>query len=292
MNRRQALKLGAAALSLAVLPVRLSAGNMEVFDRIIAKAEENEWKFFPYGELVSLVGMEFTGTPYKGGTLEGDGPETCRVNLDGLDCVTFVEASFCIARIIIQGNPTWENFIEEVEFTRYRGGIMSGYTSRLHYTSEWFADNYEKGVFENVNDELNGNRVDFGLNFMSSHPQYYPALQRDSVEIFRMKKIEAKINEMEHLVIEKRRVPEIAPKLQNGDIIAFATTVDGLDYSHTGLIRYVVNKPHLLHASSDKNKVLLDVSLENYIAKKDKITGISVARPINPKTKTWKREMR
>lgn len=292
MNRRQALKLGAAALSLAVLPIRLSAGNMEVFDRIIAKAEENEWKYAPFGEVISLIGMEFLGVPYVGGTLEGDGPETCRVNLEGLDCVTFVEASFCMARVIIQGNPTWENFLKEVEFTRYRGGVMSGYTSRLHYTSEWLADNYEKGTLENVNDEFDGTRVDFGLNFMSSHPQYYPALQRDSVEIFRMKKIEAKINEMKHLVIKKRRIPEILNKLQNGDIVAFATTVEGLDYSHTGLIRYVVNEPHLLHASSVEKKVVLGERVDRYVAGKDKITGISIARPINPKLKIWKRNLR
>ena len=41
-------------------------------------------------ELMAYIGMRFEGTPYVAGTLEGD-PEMLTVNLDEMDCTTFVE---------------------------------------------------------------------------------------------------------------------------------------------------------------------------------------------------------
>jgi hypothetical protein len=61
---------------------------------IYDKAIEENWRDLPFGDLVGKVAIEFVGTPYQGGTLDGE-PEICRVILDGLDCVTFFESLTC-----------------------------------------------------------------------------------------------------------------------------------------------------------------------------------------------------
>ncbi|UCC41535.1 MAG: DUF1460 domain-containing protein, partial [Candidatus Aminicenantes bacterium] len=71
------------------------------------------------------IGKLLIGTKYVGGTLEGEGPEICRIDLTGLDCVTFFENVLCIARIIKKRKTTFDDFKAEVTYTRYRGGMLT-----------------------------------------------------------------------------------------------------------------------------------------------------------------------
>ena len=54
--------------------------------------------------------------------------------------------------------PTWERFGREIERMRYRGGTRAGYTSRLHYFSEWIADGEKRGLVRDLGAELGTNR--------------------------------------------------------------------------------------------------------------------------------------
>ena len=73
----------------------------------------------------------------------------------------------------------------------------------------------------------------------------------------------------------------IEEKLQNGDIIAFATNMKGLDYTHTGLVYIdVQGVRRLVHASSVKKKVVIDTSISEYIAPIKKDIGITILRPL------------
>ena len=57
--------------------------------------------------------------------------------------------------------------------------------------------------------------------------------------------------------------------------------MDGLDYSHTGLIlRGKDNVAHFVHASLKQKKVVFDNSIYNYIKSIKSDIGITVLRPV------------
>lgn len=97
--------------------------GQDVFTQIVNKSSAENWKQLPIGQVMGKIAMELKGTPYVGFTLElSNDSEYCVVNLKGLDCVTFFEDSLCMARMIKRGKSSPEDFISEVQTTRYRGG--------------------------------------------------------------------------------------------------------------------------------------------------------------------------
>lgn len=254
-----------------------------IFSQAMRQASAGQWNRKPIGELMGQFAMLFQGTPYVGGTLEGDGPEVCRIDLTGLDCVTFFENVLDMSRIVKKGRYTFSDLQHEVTFTRYRGGQLGDYTSRLHYTAEWIEDNVAKHVVKDVARELGGVIFPLDVNFMSKNPKYYAPLRNDSILVDKMAAIESAINGQTRYYVPKDRIEVIEPQLQTGDIVAITTNKEGLDYAHTGMIyRTADGVAHLLHASSQKKQVVLDVSVSEYVNGVKSHTGISVLRPIEP----------
>src|SRR6266508_744923 len=156
--------LGAGALASAH-PDRVPGGEgdaavvtgRETFDRLVTQAREHRWAERPIGERSGAIGMALRDTPYVDGTLElYEDREVCSVNLRGLDCVTFFESTLAFARMLRRGGHTPEALLAEVSFTRYRGGQLTDYASRLHYLSDWFFDNEHKRVVRLITPELPG----------------------------------------------------------------------------------------------------------------------------------------
>ena len=251
-------------------------------EQLIATAHIQRWDTLAIGERVGRFGRALEGVPYVAGTLEGPGPELCRVTTDGFDCVTFMELALDLARTVRIGHePTAGDVTDAIAFTRYRGGRLDGYTSRLHYTSEWIADNIAKGVLEDVTPSLGGVRFPLQVGFMSAHPQSYPALSADSALVDSMRRIERRINTTRRTHVPRDRVAAIEPKLRTGDLVAITTSTTGLDYAHTGIIIRDGNGARLLHASSKNGRVTLDDRIGAYLARAPRsFTGITVLRPI------------
>ncbi len=253
----------------------------DVFIRIMHHALLDSWASHPVGECIGKIAEFFIGTEYAGGTLEGKGPEICRVDLKGLDCVTLYENALCLARILKKGRTAYDDFIAELTYTRYRRGILTDYTSRLHYTSDWIYDNERKKVVKNITRDLGGEEIPVRVSFMSENPGYYPALREFPEFIEKIAGIEKEINKRKHWVIPREKVKSVQNHLRTGDIIAVATEKKGLDYSHTGLaFRDENRRIRLLHASSVEKKVLLDSEIYRYIQSIETHTGITVARPL------------
>src|SRR6185503_3904966 len=131
-----------------------------------------------------------------------------------------------------------------------RGGRLDGYLSRLHYTSEWIADNIAKGVLEDVTPSLGGVPFPLRVDFMSRHPERYPALRDNPALADSMRDIERRINSTRRTHVPRDRVTAIERKLRSGDLVAITTSLWGLDYAHTGIIIREGAKARLLHASS------------------------------------------
>jgi hypothetical protein len=263
-----------------------SPAALGVFDSLFNRAYAQRWDTLAIGERVGRFALALEGRPYADGTLEGPGPEVCRVTGTGFDCVTFMETCLALAQLTAPGSaalprPTSADLIVAVTRTRYRGGVLDGYVSRLHYTSEWIADNAKRGVLDDVSAALGGIALPLEVGFMSSHPDAYPALRGLPERVERIREIEARIRALDIAFIPRERVAAIEPQLRTGDLVAIATSIAGLDYAHTGLIwRDSAGVARFVHASSAGGRVVVDRAPHEYLAGGPKHhTGITVARP-------------
>ena len=244
----------------------------------------------PLGRSAVRVGELAVGTPYEAYTLEaylraGGSPsrtEPLTLSLTKFDCVSLVEACLAVSRVADDpGAPTWERFGREMERMRYRGGVRAGYTSRLHYFSEWITDGAKRGLYRELGAELGGIEDTRPLRFMTEHRGSYPALADDGVyrEIGEM---ERGLDGKPRHVVPTARIPEVADRIQTGDILAFATAIPGLDVTHAAYAyRDSANVLRVLHAPLSGGAVeVTKTTLPEYVAAIRRSTGILIARPL------------
>jgi len=229
------------------------------------------------GTKVLRMSESFLGTPYVGGTLEGNPTERLVCKFDGLDCTTLVESSIALA-IAKTENPTYEGFKNELTKLRYRDGVIDGYPSRLHYILDWMYENEKRGRLEDITAKVGGIPYKKEINFMTNHANFYPALAETEVWE-KVREQENLINSREHSYIPKSEIHKAEPMLHDGDIVAFTSSVEGLDVNHMGVITRVGSRAYLIHASLAGKKVILsNVPLAEYVASVPKHTGMIVAR--------------
>ena len=228
---------------------------------------------------VVAIAREFIGTPYVGHTLEIPEEETLYVSTSGLDCLTFVETVISIAKTSGSDHPDMETYLTTLRSIRYRDGEIDGYPSRLHYASEWAADNEKRGNFREITPDydLSEKRVKT-IDFMTKNRRLYPAMKDDAV-YKAIKENEKALRGMEYSIIPTAKVDMAAKNfLKNGDVVAIVTDKAGLDVSHNGIIIIKDGIPHLIHASSKFKKVISDTTpLKEYLQKQGS-PGIRVFR--------------
>ena len=259
--------------------------GQEILQRIVNKATSESWSSLPIGELMGKVAIELSGTPCVGFTLElSKDLEYCVVNLKGLDCVTFFEDTLGIARMLKKGRTHPDDLLSEVRFTRYRGGHQGSFPSRLHYTTDWFVDNQEKGVVKILTPDLPGAEP-FAqkVGIMTQHPENYRQLATHPQWVSEIRLIEDVINTRNLKYLPMDKIEAAEPLLKTGDIIGVCTSQEGIDIAHTGMvIRDEDGVAHFMDASSARSR--MRVTVEQEISKcftwSNKLTGIMVARPL------------
>ncbi len=233
-----------------------------------------------FGEELVAIGKTFIGTPYVAKTLEVGEKESLVVTLEGLDCTTYVENVMAFGLIREKPGPNFNSFVKTLEKIRYRDGILDGYGSRLHYFTEWISDNEEKGLVQNITASLGGVEIDKKLNFMSSHRDLYPYLKEEK-SFQQIQETEKKLQQHPLCILSQEMLASNEDQIQSGDIIALATSIEGLDVTHTGFaIRADDGRIHLLHASSSGAVEISALPLVDYLKKINKNTGVIVARPL------------
>lgn len=233
-----------------------------------------------FGKTMVAVGKTFMGTPYVAKTLEIGDIETLVVNLQGLDCTTYVENVLAFSLMLENGKSSFDDFTETLENIRYKDGEREGYASRLHYFSEWIANNEKKGMLNDITAEIGGTEITKDINFMSTHRDLYPFL-RDDENFEKIQASENYLNDQAICILPQDQVAAIEHLIQTGDIIALTTSIDGLDITHTGMAtREKDGRIHLLHASTGSMEVeVSELPLADYLKKIKSNTGIMVARP-------------
>lgn len=244
-----------------------------------------------FGDVVATLGERFVGTTYTPHTLEVPGPERLVINLEALDCVTFVENVLALSRIVrgkppglLDDDPLFRAaYRDELVGIRYRGGVLAGYASRLHYFSEWISDAQAKGIVEDVSKQLGGKADDSPVNFMSTHPDAYRQLQ-DPAVAEEIAAAEERLRPVERFFLPAEEIDAKAHLIRTGDIIAATSTVPGLDVAHTGIAVWRDGKLRLLHAPLVGSHVQLsDESIAERIRRIGGQDGIMVARPLDPR---------
>lgn len=223
----------------------------------------------------------FLGTPYVGGTLDKEKEEQLTVNSGELDCTTLVEVSLAMALTASENKKDFNSFCNNLQKIRYRGGECQGYASRLHYFSWWATDGEKKGIMHELNGKTFSGKQMLNLNFMSNNPDKYMQLQGDSILTAIIATHERPFRQKTTSYLPKSMLKNGKKSLpiRDGDIIAFVTTIKGLDVTHMGIAVWLSGKLHMLHASSKEKKVILDkVSLHDYLAPRKSCPGIRVIR--------------
>jgi cell wall-associated NlpC family hydrolase len=258
--------------------------DIEICKEIFKLSKSTNLDAKPIGDVIVRIGESFMGTDYKAYTLETGGVEKLVVDLKGFDCTTFVESVLAFARLIKKDSASFENYLNELTYIRYRDGIINSYTSRLHYFSDWIFDNIKKNVIQDITKNLGGVAVKFQVNFMSSHPSQYKHLKRNPSFISVIQTQEDSINTRTYFYIPKDRMKAVEGKLRDGDLIAFTTSVQGLDIGHVGIVlKGKDGGIHLLHAPQSNTKVQISKdTLSDYILNLSKDTGIIVLRVLEP----------
>lgn len=227
-------------------------------------------------------GIKFLDTPYVAHTLEvTDGEEELIINCDEMDCTTFVEYTLAMALSPTEDGQVAEgDFADKLQLIRYRDGKINGYTSRLHYITEWVNNGIRNGILEDITPTYSPYTQKVSLSYMSSHPELYKQLSKSPQDLAKMKEIEKSLNGQEFHYIPKDKLPfNGLPWIKNGDIIAITTNTPGLDVAHMGIAFYVDGKLSLLHASSNEKKVVVsNVALGQMLQNNKNWTGVRVLR--------------
>jgi hypothetical protein len=250
--------------------------NREIVDKYL-----NERRKETPNEGIVRAALALLNTPYVAQTLEGNPTEKLVVDLQALDCMTFVENCLALSRAARSPKPSYKEFVSQLQSIRYRAGKLDGYTSRLHYTSDWIADNADMKIIEDVTFTLGGKPFRPQVNFMSTHPEQYPALQANPQDVKRIEKIEQKINQRTAYYLPKKDIRSRQSQIRDGDIIAFTTSLPGLDISHLGIAYRKQGRLHFIHASTRHKKVVVHPhSLTDYCNGISTNTGIIVLRAL------------
>ncbi len=272
-------------LIMMLIPFGLNSGTDDDYE---IKAVKKKLKSFDknlsdsdISDIIITVGKSFIGTEYVAGTLDKNTKsEKLVIKISGLDCVTFVENTLAISRIIKNGRFDIESYKDELTKIRYRDGEINGYSSRLHYFTDWIYDNERKGIVADVTKSIGGIPYYKTIDFMSSHADSYKQIAENPDIVDEMKDIEKKMNRRDLYYIKKSEVDDYYESLRSGDIIATTTNIEGLDVTHTGFIYKKNGKTHFLHASITKGEIIISKEeLKEYLKGNKKQTGIIVARP-------------
>ena len=247
-------------------------------DRTLAETVLAELKAQPDeepGAQMVRAANALLGQPYVAGTLEELPEEKLCVYLTRTDCILFVETCLGLVRTAKQEGD-FETLASELLQSRYRDGVCNRYEDRLHYTTEWARQGVARGVLEDMTEALGGVRYDHPVHYMSMHPDAYPRM----TDVEAIKAAEDSINAVPSTYIPKNRLKEALKGIQDGDIILFTTTVDGLDVSHCAIAKVDAGKPvRFIHASTGAMKVILEPrTLEEYVMGRKAVTGIQVYR--------------
>ena len=256
-----------------------SEKDIDIYESIITFAEKNKLNSQKLSKIEIEVAKQLLNIPYVAHTLEQKGEENLVINLQGLDCTTFLENVVAISSCIKSGKTSFKDYCDMLVKIRYRDGKINQYPSRLHYFTDWLLDNEKKGIIKIVSNDFGNADFNPQVGFMSENADKYKHLANNQKFVDKVAQQENIIAQAKLKYVTKDNVENVADKIKDGDLIAYTTTIGGLDVSHVAIAAFHNNRLHFYHASSLQKKVVLSAKpISEYLADKKKNDGILVAR--------------
>ena len=252
------------------------------FQQIMQQAIAKNLSQQPLEEIMQKIAQQFLGTSYQAGLLDKGSQETLIASLTQFDCVLFIETVLALVRGIAVEDYTYSTFTDHIINQRYRQGKIDTYCDRLHYFSEWIADNQKRGNVVNLTPILGGIPLQKTLNFMTTHRESYPQMVKNEANYQCIAQVEQNLRQLNLTYLPTHRLQSVYPQLKSGDIIGITTRIAGLDVTHTGLVYRQGNQVGLIHASP-VGQVTITKDLQQYVSRIPKAIGIFVVRPIDPR---------
>lgn len=226
----------------------------------------------------------FLGKPYVAYTLEVNEQEQLVVNTRQMDCTTLVETVVALTLCRQENKKQWEDYLDMLTMLRYRQGMLQGYTSRLHYFSDWIDDKERVQLVKEIQEPCSSFTAvqHISVDYMSHHPTAYRALKAHPKWVETIRQQEQAITGWMRKYIPKAEVgngQELREIVRDGDIIAITTDKEGLDIAHLGFAVWRQDGLHLLNASQLHKKVVEEpMTLGRYLQKHPRHTGIRIIR--------------
>lgn len=284
MNRYHSLAL-AIVISLVVpatlhAQAKIAAADSTFIVKLLGEAAQ-----LPASTCLPLhFARQFLGCPYVAHTLEVNDREQLVVNTRQLDCTTLVENVAALTLCARQGMTTMADFRRQLTRLRYRQGVLDGYTSRLHYFSDWIDDKRDMGLVSEVQQPVppfTGVQT-LNINYMSRHPESYKALKAHPEMVPAIAEQEQELTGRHYRYIPKSAISNtqlLRRTVHDGDIIAITCNKAGLDIAHLGFAVWRADGLHLLNASQLHKRVVEEpMTLGQYLSKHPSHTGIRVVR--------------
>ena len=233
---------------------------------------------------VLTLARQFMGIPYVGQTLEVNSQEQLVVNTRQLDCTTLVETVTALTLCVRNSRHTWNDYLDVLRQLRYRDGKLQGYTSRLHYFSDWIDNKTKMGLVMEIqkpNPPFTAVQR-LNINYMSEHPQSYRSLKEHPEQIPVIRQQEQALTGKSYRFIPKTALKNsklLRQTIKDGDIIAITCNKKGLDIAHLGFAVWRKDGLHLLNASQLHKKVVEEpMTLYQYMRKHKTFTGVRIIR--------------
>ena len=233
---------------------------------------------------VLTLARQFMDVPYVGQTLEVNDNEQLVVNTRQLDCTTLVETVAALKLCAQADKHQWSDYLAALRSLRYRQGVLDGYTSRLHYFSDWIRDNVQMQLVKDIhqpNPPFSALQR-LNINFMSTHPESYRSLKEHPEQVPVIRQQEKDLTGRSYQYIPKSAIKNtqlLRQTIKDGDILAITCNKKGLDIAHLGFAVWRKDGLHLLNASQLHKKVVEGpMTLYQYMLQHKTFTGIRVVR--------------
>ena len=239
-------------LSVTKKPVQQTKKTIHQLDQKQVRQLLKDARALPsIGQRMKLISASLLGRPYLAHSLIGSAkePEVFVATLDGFDCVTFVETVLALARA-----ESVEEFLASLRKIRYERSEVT-WEKRLHYATDWLQHNILGGLLTDMTsgeDTLVRTKPVSFIAGLPSHTvsfHYYP----------------------------KRKLPQVSRWLADGDLIFFASTRQGLDVFHTGIVFRQGDRVILRHATRSQGRVV-EQDLAEFV-RLNQMPGFIIARP-------------
>lgn len=215
-----------------------------------------------------LIGQYFIGAPYLANRLSKSNPEKVYFSFADFDCVTYVENVLAL----YNSKGIYARFGENLIKIRYNDTIS--YESRNHYLTSGLEKLVKLNILTPINNPFNSKSVFKKINYLSEH------VNNKNIDNNKLKEIEKSISSWPIYYFDSMIDSVTNNLIQNGDVIAFLSSRNDLDFKHVGFVYFKNNKKYILHASQEKKVVCIsDLTIDQYLLKNKKIKGFQIYRP-------------